>query len=186
MIKQPPEHAADATPLYIAEFDDALDEDRIAKERKALKKGEAHCVDRYYRGETRYDLDAPHTVGGITTCMRDYVRHDAKPTVFKLRRVSGVLYEQTMAVIAADGDPEKKTDPGDRVAALWKLAQHGVFEVTDGFTGDAWKLDGGQGGHALTGDDMQKLFEAEGNLPRSLGWAVFRASAPLSEVEKNP
>ena len=181
MITQPPEHAADATPLYIAAFDDALDNDRIARERKELAKGEDHCTDRYYAGDTRYDVDAPWTIGGQAVTMRGYIRDGATPTVFKLRRVTGLLRQQTMAVINAgqNGGP-----PGDLVAAIFELAKHGVAEVTEGFAGTPWDLDGGQDGLPLTEGDLQTLYEAHSALPESLGWAVFHASKPLSQVEK--
>ncbi len=177
MIKQPPEHAADAEPLFIAEFDEALDQERIAKERKALKNGDTHCVTSYYDGDTRYDLDAPHTVGGSTVTMRGYIVDGSTPTVFKLRRVTGLQRQQAIAVA---------TDSQAFVGACYQLCKNGVVGVTDGFGGDAWDLEGGEGGLPLTDRDVQKLFDANASLPQSLGMAVLNASKSLSDAEKKP
>ena len=75
-IRRPPQHAADAPILYVCSEDDAWDLERIERERKALKNegGGRHCLDVYYSGETRYDIDAPHTVGGSTVTPRSYLR----------------------------------------------------------------------------------------------------------------
>jgi hypothetical protein len=176
MIRRPPEHAADAVPLYIASIDDALDNDRIKRERKALAKGEEHCVDRYYEGTTRYDLDAPHTVGGSVVTMRGYIRDGGTPTVFKLRRVSSMIRDQVSAVAE---------DRAAFVAGLYKLARHGVTEIADGFEGPAWPLEGGSGGLPLTEADMQTLYDADQSLPQHVGLAVLNASRSLSDDEKN-
>lgn len=182
MIRQPPEHAADATPLFIAEFDDAVDHDRIERETKALDKGAEHCTLQYYGGHTRYDIDAPLTVGGLTTTMRDYLREGATPTVFELRRVTGRLRQQAMTVLRRDLTEGK--DGRDRVGMLFELCKHGVASVKEGFSGERWDLNGGQSGRMLTEGDVQKLYEADARLPEALGWAVFNASKPLSESEK--
>jgi hypothetical protein len=183
MIKRPPEHAADAVPLWIAPFDDAIDVDRIERERKELSKGDEHCVDRYWSGATRYDIDAPHTVGGAIVTMRSYIRDGAVPTVFKLRRDGlTVLRQQTLTVmVEADGKSQK-----DVIPLLHELARKGVVSITDGFGGEAWDIQGGQGGRPLTEGDMQALYDASPRLPEQLGLAVFHASAPLSEAEGKP
>ena len=174
MIKhRPPQHAADAVPLFIASEDDAWDKDRIAGERKNLPKGARHPIDDYYAGATRYDLDAPMTLSGQTVMIRDYLREGSTPTVFRLRRVSGLERQQLSAV---------HKDPQARLPALWRLAKLGVVDVTDGFSGAPWDLQGGQA-LPLSEADMQALYDASASLPEDLGYAVYFVSAPLSEVE---
>jgi hypothetical protein len=179
-IRRPPQHRADAQPLYIARFDDAWDAERIERERTALANENAkteHPVDLYYSGRTRYDLDAPCTIGGQVVTARHYLREGASPTVFELRRVDGRRHDQALAVWAR---------PQERVAAQWDLARWGVVRVTEGFGGAEWKLEGGAGGLPLTEADVQLFFDAHGMLPALLGIAVLNASAPLSEAEGKP
>lgn len=174
MIKRrPPQHAADAVPLFISSNDDAWDRERIERERKDLPKGTDHPLDGYYRGETRYDIDAPITLSGQTVTIREYLREGSTPTVFRLRRVPGLERQQLTAV---------HKDPQARLATLWRLAKMGVIEVTDGFNGAPWDLQGGEA-LPLTDADVQALYEASASLPEDLGYAVYFASAPLSEAE---
>lgn len=184
MIRQPPEHAADAVPLFIARFDDAIDHERIERETKELGKDEQHCAVRYWVGATRYDLDAPHTVGGRSVCMRDYIKPDAQPTVFHLRRVAGINQRLTThaLIVARENGRDQATDP-DVIRQLYELTRHGLVKATEGFGGEPWDLQGGTGGLALTDDDLQKLFDAEARLPEAIGWAIYNASASLSEAE---
>lgn len=181
MIKRPPEHAADATPLYIAPFDDAVDHDRIAKD-KTERPDDEHCTDAYWSGTTRYDVDAPHTIGGSTVTVRHYIKPDAVPTVFKLRRVAPLERQVVMRAITDARDPSVKGNSRDLVAGVFRLCRLGVVEVTEGFGGEPWDLEGGAG-VPLTDKDMQTLYDASANLPEALGWAVFHASKPLSESE---
>lgn len=173
MLKRPPEHRATATPLFILADDDAWDWDRIQAERKETPEGQ-HPVDRYIAGSTRYDIDAAETVGGRVVCARDYLREGSKPTVFTLRRVSGADRDTALAVW---------NDPEAHERSLWRLARQGVVNVQDGFEGDPWKLQGGEGGLPLTETDMQTLYDTHRLLPKSLGLAVMRCSASLSEAE---
>ncbi len=175
MIRRPPEHRADADMLFIPELDDAWDHDRIAKARKATSKGDQCAVDRYFEGLTRFDLDAPHTVGGETHRARDFLRPDAVPTVFKLRRVKG---NERMRAAVAFGDADRSPD------ALWRLCKLGVVEVAEGLDDPKpWPLDGAL---QLTDDDVQTIYDAAQGLVHLLGLAVYRASAPLSEDEGKP
>jgi hypothetical protein len=176
-LRRPPQHAADATPLYIVSFDDAWDLERVKRERKAMKAEHPeaeHPRDAYYLGRTRYDIDAPCTIGGVVVTVRQYLREGSTPTVFHLRRVDGRRRTQALAVWA---------DPRERVAAQWDLARHGVTKVTEGFEGKAWPLEGGAAGLPLTDDDLQQLFDVNDLLPQLLGIAVLNASAPLSDSE---
>lgn len=172
MLKRPPQHAADATPFFISESDDAWDFDRIAAETKAMPKGEQHPVARYHAGETRYDLDATFTMGGQTVTVRDYLK--GSPTVFELRRVRGVENRKT-AVAFGDGPAFQER--------MWSMTKLGVCEVRDGFDGASWDLQGGQRGMPLTDQDVQAIYDCDAMLVLSLGMAVFHVSQPLSEAE---
>lgn len=179
MIKRrPPQHSADATPIFIASSDDAWDKDRVARERAALPKGDRHPLDDYYAGRTRFDLDAPLTLSGQTVTIRDYLREGAAPTVFRLRRVTGLERQQAKAAFQDKGEAAADR----RLTALWKLARAGVVEVVDGFDGKPWDIEGG-GGLPLTEADAQQLYDADPMLVEELGYAVYFASAPLSEAE---
>lgn len=171
--RRPPQHAADSTPIFIASNDDAWDRERIARERASLPKWGTHPIDAYYSGETRYDIDAPVTLSGQTVTIRGYLREGSTPTVFCLRRVSGLERQQLTAV---------HKDPQARLATLWRLAKMGVVEVADGFNGTPWDLQGGEA-LPLTDADMQTLYDVSAQLPEDLGYAVYFASAPLSEAE---
>ena len=100
MIKRPPQHAADAAPLFIARTDDAWDDERIKRERAAMKAdGKArHPVQVYYSGSSRYDLDAPATVGGQAATPREYLREGSTPTVFHLRRGADLALRRAQAI----------------------------------------------------------------------------------------
>lgn len=174
-LKRPPQHRADAPPLFIYQGDDAWDWERINRERDELEKSGAkggHPVDHYLGGATRYDIDAPATIGGATVSARSYLREGAKPTVFELRRVSGL--ERTKAAVAF-GDSQARQD------ALWRLAKIGLVKVTEGFDGEPWDLEGGV--VPMTDHDLQQLYEVDPLLVQAVGFAVFHTSAPLSEAE---
>lgn len=158
--------------LFIPEIDDAWDHDRIAAARKATPKGDQCAVDRYFEGLTRFDLDAPHTAGGQVEYARDYLRPDATPTVFKLRRVRGRERDRAAASFG---------DPALIPAALWRLCKLGVVSIADGLDDPTdWPLDGLV---MLTDDDVQQIYDAGQGLHQTVGLAVLRAAAPLSEDE---
>lgn len=172
MIRRPPEHRADADMLFIPEIDDAWDHDRIAAARKATPKGDQCAVDRYFEGLTRFDLDAPHTAGGQVEYARDYLRPDATPTVFKLRRVKGSERERARRAFS---DPLKVED------AFWRLCRLGVVSVADGLDNpEEWPMDGTV---MLTDGDVQRIYDARGELVQTVALAVVHSSAPLSEDE---
>jgi hypothetical protein len=92
---RPPQHRADATPVFIFSMDEAWDYDRINAEqadlRKAAQSGDddaikalrMHPYGRYIRGETRGDLTTPDANGVVVT---DYL--DGTETRIELRRLS--------------------------------------------------------------------------------------------------
>lgn len=179
MIRRPPQHAVDAAPTFIAPTDDAWDDERIKRERAAMKaEGDKarHPVAVYYSGESRYDLDAPVTIGGQVATPREYLREGCTPTVFHLRRDANVALRRAQALAVI-------TDPRAREAAIWDLVRHGVAKVTEGFDDHApWDLEGG-GIRPLTDADMQQLHNLGGGLLSDIGYAVFHANAPLSDIE---
>ena len=177
-LRRPPQHAADAAPIFIAPTDDAWDNDRIKREREALKnEGDAtrHPVTVYYSGAGRYDLDAPVSISGQSMSPRAYLRDGSSPTVFHLRRDASLALKraQALAVIS---------DPRAWESALWDLARHGIVKITEGFTGAPWMLEGG-GPFPLTDADVMQLHDAGAGLLESVGLAVFHACAPLSDTE---
>lgn len=204
MIIRPPQHAADAEPLFIHPDDDAWDNDRIEREQaelarehakrlKAFKTGagpdpgktpDPHPWDRYQAGATRFDLDAKDTLGGVTVNVRAYLLPDATPTVFHLRRVTGRQWSAAAARMGGylSGGAAKSDE-------MWNMARLGVVAVTEGemLTPEArWPLKGGEGGQPLTEDDMQYIFELGQTFVLDIGRAVFVASGPLSEAEGKP
>ena len=188
MIKRPPEHAADADPLFIHPDDDAWDFERLDRERAALidehkaakRVGPApsHPWDDYQSGATRYDIEATGTIGSTMVSVREYLLPEKAPTVFHLRRVSGKMWARSAAAMAG---------VGGSVDQLWELCRWGLVKVTDGMEDlpDArWEIRGGEGGTPLTERDMQALFDAGHDaLVLKLGWAVYHCSAPLTEAE---
>jgi hypothetical protein len=178
-LRRPPQHAADAAPIFIAPTDDAWDIERIKRERAALKNDNAEVRDAvalYYSGETRYDLDAPVTIGGQIVTPRHYLREGSTPTVFHLRRDAPTALKRAQA-LAVFGDLRA------REAAWWDLARSGIAKITDGFTdGAPWKLEGG-GPFPLTDADLMALHDAGRGLVQDVGLAVFYANAPLSDTE---
>lgn len=160
--------------LLVARLDDAWDHERIEAGGRELKDGEEHPVERYWAGLTRFDIDAPHTLGGVVVTARQYLRDDATPTVARLRRVSGVEREKALSVWE---DLPRRED------AIWRLCKLGVVEVTEGFDGARWPFRGGVAGQSLLDEDVQMLYDAHRLLPTLLGVAVLAAAAPLSEDE---
>jgi hypothetical protein len=179
-IRRPPPHAADAAPLFLPASDDAWDDERIERERKALKNegSERHPVTAYFSGATRYDLDAPATIAGQVMTPRAYLREGSTPTVFHLRRDANVALRRAQALAVW-------ADARARESALWELVRHGVSKVTEGFAGQAWPFDGG-GPFPLTDADMLQLHDIGAGLLHEVGLAVFFANGPLSDIEGKP
>jgi hypothetical protein len=174
-IRRPPQHAADAAPLFIASTDDAWDSDLIKRERADLKNhnGARHPIDVYYSGESRYDLDAAVPIGGQAITPRFYLRDGATPTIFRLRRDASMALRRSQAIAVY-------TDPRAWAAALWDLARHGVRDISEAAA--SWDLEGG-GPRPLSDADMQTLHDLGDGILQALGIAVLHANAPLSDTE---
>ncbi len=151
MAIKPPQHSVDATPVFIAPMDPAWDRERIDREiaEHYKEKASDHPVRRYWRGETRYDLDAPFCVDGADLTIKDYLTADA--TRWTLRRLS-VDERAAYYDLASSGSIQAAA-----FAVRWGLRKCDAFDLTrtaDGAlseasmqqivdAGDACKKDGG-------------------------------------------
>ena len=84
-MDRPPQHRADAPLLYIPPGDH-WDTNRVIAEldRMPANERETHPYTQYRSGVTRFDLDAP---GGGGTTPRDYLKPEAAPPTWRLRRL---------------------------------------------------------------------------------------------------
>lgn len=170
--KRPPQHRADVPGVFIPRSDGAFDRDRYDREVARLEADggdrSAHPIERYYSGETRYDLQAVEVLFGESVCAGDYFRGE-DPERFTLRRLDWSQWHQVMSLI----------ESGSFSQAQLLAARVGVAGVEN----STIKLTGAAAG-MLTHDDMQRLFDADPGLPSALGFAAWRYSRPLSESEK--
>lgn len=164
MAFRPPQHRIDAPALYVAKSDD-WDFDRIDRERK--EHGE-HPVDRYWRGDTRFDLDARETYAGAEVAPRDYLGGDY--TVFHLRR----LDSESQALCA---DIHRRHGP---ISMYRCMVMCGVMKIDNG---PEFSIDPATG--VLAKRCVDEIC-ATGTLALliELGQAVDVVSAPLREDEK--
>lgn len=170
--RRPPQHRADTPGTFIPRNDSSFDKDRFDKEIAKLDaeggdKG-SHPIERYYSGETRYDLQATEVLFGEGVCAGDYFKKE-DPERFTLRRLDWSQWHAVMALI----------EGGQFGQAQLLAARYGVSGVEN----STIKLSGAQAG-LLSHEDMQRLFDADPALPSSLGFAVWRYSRPLSDAEK--
>lgn len=127
MALRPPQHRADALGQYIHPLDDAWDETRAFG--GVFATSVDHPLRRYYAGRTRYDLNAE----GV----RGFLRPNASPTIFRLRRLTLAEYNQVADIqgeharytacarfALVDVDGEKMT-----VEQLYELRPSLPFEV---------------------------------------------------------
>lgn len=91
----PPQHSITARIEYISKHDPAWDIDRINAELDGLEPDQIdeHPATKYFRGETRFDLDAPGTVylldGTTRQCaMREYLKPGVEPVTWEQRRLT--------------------------------------------------------------------------------------------------
>lgn len=186
MLKRPPTHRVDATPVLILHEDDAWDHARIDREiaeaeaenqrRKdaAEKDGaepdlldiDGHPYRQYRMGETRFDLDAPVTWRGTVACARDYLDEDKRPVMFVLRRLAWDGYYDTIGIAGS----LRRQAEGCRLT----LAR------VDGMRELEVDANAAERSH----QEMQRLFEFDAMLPLKIGAAGLRASEPLRVEEK--
>lgn len=171
---KPPQHRADIPGHYIPRSDSSFDRDRYDREINSMKEGELdvnqHPIERYYSGETRYDLQAVESFMGGTCCAGDYFKiGNEPPERFFLRRLDWAQWHSVLHLVEA----------GNFSQAQLLACRYGVAGVEN----STIKLPSAASG-MLSHEDMQRLFDADPTLPSSLGFAAWRYSRPLMESEK--
>jgi len=168
--KRPPQHAVDATPIYVPPDDDAWDTERIEREKaEAGDRGlepDGHPVEAYWAGDTRYDLEAPVSWGGLVAAPREYLDDTKLPERWILRRLRPRDYARI----------SETYDRGQRAEACYDACVVGIEGVENGP-----RLRGAKAGR-LTERDMEHLHH--GGLVRAVGLAILVASMPLGADEK--
>jgi hypothetical protein len=175
MLNRPPRHRADAQPIYIDVGDPAWDWTRIEADRKAMTEArqdvDRHPVNVYFRGASRYDLDARYPVCGELKSASDYVKL-GEAWKFLLRRLPAKAFY--------------------RVRTLWQQSpEEGAFEA---FRLGVLEVDGPEApklkrtAEGLTDEAVDEIFTLKDGpeiIPR-IGAAVHWASRPLDDDEGKP
>lgn len=181
MLKRPPPQRVDAPIIFVHPSDPAWDTKRVVAEQTEMKaRGELpamHPVSRYQGGWTRYDLDAAGTVAGQSVSPRDYLDLAKHPTMWKLRRLSGLEWYEVNPLVKQAGRR------GDEPDAAYLLACIIGLESVE--NGPLLSRPGGRLGPA----DIQLLHDTGQenggiDLVHDIGEAVYQASMPLTESEK--
>lgn len=171
--KRPPQHRADAPGVLILRTDSSFDADRYDREIQRMRDEgldlAQHPIERYYAGETRYDLQASDLLFGAPVCAGDYFRAAEGPERWLLRRLDWEQWHRVFALMQAG-----QIDQAQLLAARYGVA---------GVEGSPLRLAGTETG-MLTHDDMQRIFEADQILPTVLGFAAWRYSRQLTDAEK--
>lgn len=128
-----------------------------------------HPIERYYAGETRYDLQAADLLFGEPVTAGSYFDSSKDPERFTLRRLDWAQWHSVMGLI----------EQGAFGQAQLLAARYGIAGVEN----STIKLTGAGAG-MLTHEDMQRLFDADPALPSALGFAVWKYSRPLTDQEK--
>lgn len=149
-----------------------VDEEREARLR--------HPVGRYHAGETRFDLRASdHGPNGPVASVLDYLKPDAVPTTFHLRR----LTFRQRAELDAARFAEVTRGGGDPIGRWLKAVRHGVTKIAEGehVLWELPRLDA-----ALPDEWIEILGDAVGgpavNLIMLAG-AIEKYSAPVTSAE---
>ncbi len=155
------QYAIDDPILFVSAFDDAWDHERIDYEDELLEEGgDSHPYSIYQGGHTRFDFEA----------VRGWLKPDATPVVFSLRRLTLDEYSRTQALKRAVGAEVAW-------AAAWRVGLEGV-------TGLDVKLSSGLK-EGLSEKDKDKIEAYIGSrICIDVGRAVDFASKPLTEDEK--
>lgn len=171
--KLPPQHRADVPGIYIPRSDSSFDRDRYDRELKQLEEAKepksSHPVERYYAGLTRYDLQAVDMFLGQAVKVADYFKAGEEPEKWTLRRLTWDQWHRVMALVEA----------GNLSEAQLLACRLGIADVQ----GSPIKLEGPPAG-LLTHADMQRIHDADAQLPLLLGFAVWMYSKPLTDQEK--
>lgn len=167
MLKRPPQHRVDATPVYVDERDTAWDVVRIKAEcaemRKAGQDPRRHPVNVYHSGESRYDLGASYAVLGTMHSAAEYL--GANATRFVLRTLEHPEYYRVV-------------DLWGRTEAQLLACRLALMSVENN---NELKIERDDQG--VTYESMELLASVEW-LPFRIGMAAYQASKPLSESEK--
>jgi hypothetical protein len=178
-MARPPQHNARAPIEYIRKGDPAWS-DAYNDELEAVDDASEHPMVKYYMGETRYDLDAPGTVTAYdeddeeqvaTKTPRQYLREDAKPVIFRLKRLR-------------IGEVSRFRDQGARTGAAmaYSLAIKEIDNAPSGV-----KCDRREGRRTISDRQLEEHAEAFGmQTIWEVGEAALRASEAPSYAEKKP
>lgn len=139
-----PQHSATAPIRFISRLDPAWQLDDFPAEVEAMgERASEHPIGRYFRGETRFDLDAPGMVGEETKCARDYLREGSKPVTWTLRRMrigtlahckdtgghQGELQAFRFAIVSVDNAPGVEVPPLGMAGQLTEKQAEAIAEV---------------------------------------------------------
>lgn len=176
-LKRPPQHRANAEPIYVHFSDDAWDHARIETDMEAMKRDgqdpSQHPVALYWSGSTRYDLHARVLYGNDSAPATDWLDMK-KACLFTLRRLDPGKFARVQARKEAasrkgESDYENAID-----SCRWTLAK---------CEGPGAPKLSGRG--ELSDRDIAELTECFGApLVWALGDAGYLASIPLTDDEK--
>lgn len=177
---KPPHHAADRCGSLILESDPAWDRPLIDAELApngvplSYEAKMLHPFVRYTVGRTRYDLDAADWWDGQPCTVRSWLRNveagEGRPTIFRLRRLSAVKYQQALALHTQDA-----------LQAL-HFATLCLVALEDDFM--PWTL--GRAGEPDVATIIDRLHDADPAIPLLVGQAAILMHRPLDLAETFP
>lgn len=173
--------------------DELAPEAKAAAEVAALKQDEKqearsrHPWARFPSGHSRFDLSAPDMgPRGPVSSVREYLKPDAKPTGFWLRRLSLAL----RAEIDLDREDVigrlrrgEDVSPACQVARWTKIVRYGVRKIT---SGDDVLWEARDAAETVPAEWLEQIGDLEGGAAMhlmQLAAAVEQYNAPLSESE---
>lgn len=173
--------------------DELAPEAKAAAEVAALTQDEKqearsrHPWARFLGGHSRFDLSAPDMgPRGPVSSVREYLKPDAKPTGFWLRRLSLAL----RAEIDLDREDVigrlrrgEDVSPARQVARWTKIVRYGVRKITNG---DEVLWEARDAAETLSAEWLEQIGDLEGGAAvhlMHLAAAVERYNAPLSDSE---
>lgn len=170
----PPQHRAGAKHIYVWDADPAWDLDKIESDRKAIDDAEQggleHPVEKYYTGESRYDIDAEYQAPDGPKTARSYLK--GTPTEFELRPLEMREFYEVRGLLALG--------PSNAWKAGLRALEHGLV----GGEGPlAPKMDANG---TIKEESLERLFKRDHNLPIAIGNAVWLLSQPPNDAEKKP
>lgn len=189
MLKAPPRHRVDATPVLVLHhgLEPAWDVERIdaelaeaAAENERRDEADHDPNDRipldshpyavYMRGDTRMDIEAELPWRGKRVTAASYLKPDCTPLRFILRRLRWDEYYRVLGLAATS-----------KYDAQLRACQYGLVEAENGRK-VGLKIDPERAERSDA--EMQALFELNAGLPVLIGNAVIEASKPLTDSEK--